>query len=138
MYSRGEINNGTKIPYGFGFRIDPDKQNTIYHNGNWNGFRTGLKQYPDDDLAIIILEHTGYKEINYLSKKIKNIVLNNFKDYSSIIFFQILFHVSIHPFFNLYLLLILEIGWNSTTNPELQFTAQIFNKILIRIHRRPC
>jgi len=65
MYTEGEVNNGTKIPYGFGFRIKSDEQKTIYHNGNWNGFRTGLTQYPDDDLTIIILEHTGFKEINY-------------------------------------------------------------------------
>ncbi|MFD0963481.1 serine hydrolase domain-containing protein [Pseudofulvibacter geojedonensis] len=77
MYSEGETKYGRKIPYGFGFRINR-KQNTIYHNGNWNGFRTGLIQYPKDDLTIIILEHTGYKEINYLSKKVRKITLENF------------------------------------------------------------
>lgn len=77
MYAKGEMKNGKKIPYGFGFRIDKDNHNTIYHNGNWNGFRTGIRQYLDEDLTIIILEHTGYKEINYLNKKIRNITLDN-------------------------------------------------------------
>ncbi len=74
MYAQGETINGRKIPYGFGFRIDTKEQNSIYHHGKWNGFSTGLTQYIDEDLVVVVLEHTGYKAIKALSKTIKGIV----------------------------------------------------------------
>lgn len=79
MYSKGETIYGRKIPYGFGFRIKSKGQNTIYHHGKWNGFSTGLTQYPEDDLVVIVLEHTSYNAITTLNKKIKKIVVENFK-----------------------------------------------------------
>ncbi|MGB0897058.1 MAG: serine hydrolase domain-containing protein [Flavobacteriaceae bacterium] len=80
MYTPGETVSGRKVPYGFGFRICNDNnENRIYHHGKWNGFRTGLTQYIDDDLVVIVLEHTSYEGIAALNKKVKNIVLNNFK-----------------------------------------------------------
>jgi len=79
MYSKGEMVNGKKVPYGFGFRINTDKQNKIYHHGKWNGFRTGLTQYQEDDLVVIVLEHTSYEGIAALNKKVKKIVVENFK-----------------------------------------------------------
>ena len=78
MYSKGETVYGRKVPYGFGFRIDAKNQNTIYHHGKWNGFSTGLTQYLDDDLVVIVLEHTSYNGMTSLNKKIKKIVLENF------------------------------------------------------------
>ena len=79
MYSKGETASGRKIPYGFGFRIDNREDNIIYHHGKWNGFSTSLTQYPDEDLVIIILEHTSYSGMTALNKKIKDIVAQNFK-----------------------------------------------------------
>jgi hypothetical protein len=79
MYAKGETVSGRKIPYGFGFRIMDEKdENTIYHYGKWNGFSTGLTQYPDDNL-IIVLEHTSYSGINALNKNVKKIVTENFQ-----------------------------------------------------------
>ena len=78
MYTKGETVHGKKIPYGFGFRINTDKENKIYHHGKWNGFRTGLTQYLEDDLVVIVLEHTSYEGIAALNKRVKNIVIKNF------------------------------------------------------------
>jgi len=78
MYSKGETVYGRKVPYGFGFRIDTRYQNTIYHHGKWNGFSTGLMQYPEDDLVVIVLEHTSYNAMKSLNKKVKKIVTENF------------------------------------------------------------
>lgn len=78
MYSKGETRYGRKVPYGFGFRIDTkNNEKVIYHFGKWNGFSTGISQYPDD-LVIIVLEHTSYRAMGTLTKKIKKIVKNNF------------------------------------------------------------
>lgn len=78
MYTKGETVRGRKIPYGFGFRIDTKNENTVYHHGKWNGFSTSLTQYPEDDLVIIVLEHTSYRGISSLNKKVKKIVEANF------------------------------------------------------------
>jgi CubicO group peptidase (beta-lactamase class C family) len=78
MYAKGETVYGRKVPYGFGFRIDTKEQKTIYHHGKWNGFSTGLTQYPEDDLVVIVLEHTSYNAMKSLNKKIKKIVTENF------------------------------------------------------------
>ena len=78
MYTKGETVYGRKVPYGFGFRIHTKEQKTIYHHGKWNGFSTGLTQYPEDDLVVIILEHTSYNAMTSLNKKVKKIVAENF------------------------------------------------------------
>jgi len=77
MYSKGETVYGRKVPYGFGFRIDTKGQKTIYHHGRWNGFSTGLTQYREEDLVVIVLEHTSYNAMKSLNKKIKKIVTEN-------------------------------------------------------------
>ena len=78
MFTKGETIYGRKVPYGFGFRIDTKEKNTIYHYGKWNGFSTGLTTYLEDDLIIIVLEHTSYNALKSLNRKIKNIVTKNF------------------------------------------------------------
>ncbi len=78
MYSKGETVYGRKVPYGFGFRIDTKEQKIIYHHGKWNGFSTGLTKYLEDDLVVIVLEHTSYNAMSTLNKKIKKIVTDYF------------------------------------------------------------
>ena len=62
MYSKSHTSRGRSIPYGYGFRITSDKEGDkiVYHNGKWNGFRTSLKQYLNDEISVVILEHTNY------------------------------------------------------------------------------
>lgn len=80
MFAKGETKYGRKVPYGFGFRInDKGDEKVIYHNGKWNGFSTSIWQYPKSDLVVITLEHTSYNSINYLNKKVREIVNNNFE-----------------------------------------------------------
>ena len=75
MYTKGKTKYGRKFPYGFGFRINDQ---IVYHFGKWNGFSTGITQYQEEELVVIILEHTSYRSMNYLNKKIKKIVDENF------------------------------------------------------------
>ncbi len=79
MYSKGETVYGREVPYGFGFRIDTKGQKSIYHHGKWNGFSTGLTKYLEDDLVVIVLEHTSYRGMQSLKKKIRKIVTENFR-----------------------------------------------------------
>ena len=78
MFTKGETIYGRKVPYGFGFRIDTKEKNSVYHYGKWNGFSTGLTTYLEDDLVVIILEHTSYNALKSLNRKVKNIVTKNF------------------------------------------------------------
>ena len=78
MHTKGETRYGRKVPYGFGFRLDTRKEERIYHYGKWNGFSTGLIEYPKDDVVIIILEHTSYNALTSLNSKIKKILEENF------------------------------------------------------------
>ncbi|MDC9722907.1 MAG: serine hydrolase [Urechidicola sp.] len=81
MYTKGETVYGRKVPYGLGFRIDTkNDEKVVYHYGKWNGFSTGISQYLDDDMVVIILEHTSYRSMTSLNKKIKSIVLDNFEE----------------------------------------------------------
>lgn len=73
MYSLGKTSRGYEIPYGFGFHID-EKNNIVYHNGKWNGFRNTFRQYPDDDILIIVLEHSSYRGFSAFVNSIKGIV----------------------------------------------------------------
>ncbi|WKD85662.1 Penicillin-binding protein 4* [Polaribacter huanghezhanensis] len=80
MYTKGKTKYGRKFPYGFGFRINTKNDaKIIYHYGKWNGFSTGITQYLEEDLVVIILEHTSYRSMDYLNKKIRNIVEKNFE-----------------------------------------------------------
>jgi CubicO group peptidase (beta-lactamase class C family) len=79
MYSKGETIYGRKVPYGFGFRIDTKGKHSIYHYGKWNGFSTGLTTYLEDNVVVIVLEHTSYNALKSLNRKIKKIVTENFR-----------------------------------------------------------
>jgi CubicO group peptidase (beta-lactamase class C family) len=79
MQTKAETVYGRKIPYGFGFRLDSRGDGKVYHYGKWNGFNTGIIQYPVDDTVIIILEHTSYTSIASLNSKIKKIIEENFE-----------------------------------------------------------
>ncbi len=78
MYTKGETRYGRKISYGFGFRINDRKSELeIYHDGKWNGFRNSIRQYPDNELLIIFLEHTSYSSPTSLINKIRGILEEN-------------------------------------------------------------
>jgi CubicO group peptidase (beta-lactamase class C family) len=79
MYTKGETIYGRKVPYGFGFRLGIRDGKNIYHYGKWNGFSTALTNYLEEDLVVIVLEHTSYNSLKYLNKKIKKIVSENFE-----------------------------------------------------------
>jgi CubicO group peptidase (beta-lactamase class C family) len=80
MYTKGETVYGRKVPYGLGFRIDTRDEPRIYHYGKWNGFSTALTQYPEEELTVIVLEHTSYPSMTHLNKKIRYLVKDYFRN----------------------------------------------------------
>ncbi len=77
MYTKGKTKYKHAIPYGYGFRIEDKDSKIIYHDGKWNGFRTSIKQYPEDNLIIILLEHSSYRTPNNLIKRIHTTINNS-------------------------------------------------------------
>ncbi len=78
MYSKGKNKYGYEIPYGLGFRLSRWGEEKIYHYGKWNGFSTGIVQYPADDLVLIVLEHTSFNGMTSLNANLKKLVLKHF------------------------------------------------------------
>jgi CubicO group peptidase (beta-lactamase class C family) len=81
MYTKSKTSYGRNIPYGYGFRIENnDSDKIIFHNGKWNGFSTSIKQYTNSGIVVILLEHSKYNSMNYLSKTVKTLVEENFEE----------------------------------------------------------
>lgn len=57
-FSAAALNNGERVGYGFGWRIDEyEGRRRLRHGGSWVGFRTHIARYPDDDFSIVVLSN---------------------------------------------------------------------------------
>ncbi|GGE51676.1 hypothetical protein GCM10011413_17530 [Pedobacter psychrotolerans] len=74
MLETGSLNSGTKINYGFGLEVGEDQgRRTVSHTGAWSGYRSVVRLYPKEGLAIIILcngndDHMIVDRLTELSK----------------------------------------------------------------------
>ena len=57
-YTPGTLRTGRKDYYGFGWRIDKDRDSTVYHYGWWKGFRTCFIRDLANDKTIIALTNS--------------------------------------------------------------------------------
>lgn len=66
------------IHYNFGFRIREryDKK-ALYHYGKWNGFRTSIFRYPEEQSSIIILNNSSFYNVGGLQRRIEKILLSD-------------------------------------------------------------
>jgi CubicO group peptidase (beta-lactamase class C family) len=55
------LEDGTVVPYGFGWRVDKDESGEPFyaHSGNWLGFSAYYLHYPSDGLAVVILANSA-------------------------------------------------------------------------------
>lgn len=57
------LNDGSRIDYGFGWRIDCfHGHRRIGHGGSWVGFRTAIARFPDERLSIVVLTNGSWFE----------------------------------------------------------------------------
>ena len=81
MYTQGKTNSGWKAPYGMGFRLENrNNENIIFHNGKWNGFRTSVKNYIDNDIWLILLNHTNYSNVSGITLQLNEFLKEEFKE----------------------------------------------------------
>jgi CubicO group peptidase (beta-lactamase class C family) len=67
-----------RMRYGFGFRLQEDEMgHIVYHNGKWNGFRTGIHRYIDEKATVIILNNTNKPGNTRIINEIENILFRN-------------------------------------------------------------
>lgn len=64
-----------EVPYGFGFRLkNTKKENLVYHNGLWNGFRTAFIRDLGNGATLILFNNTNSKSKTTVVNKIMDIM----------------------------------------------------------------
>lgn len=72
-----KVRSRWEYPYGYGFRLKKvDGKRVVYHTGLWEGFRTNLMRYIEDNNTIIVLNHTNANVNSVMIKRIENILKN--------------------------------------------------------------
>ncbi len=66
--------NGHPVRYGMGWRLQSYMgKHVVHHPGRWNGFRTSLKRFIEDDATLIILSNNS-RDITHLVGRLQNIL----------------------------------------------------------------
>jgi CubicO group peptidase (beta-lactamase class C family) len=74
------LNSGKTYPYGFGWSVDDlAGHRTERHGGSWQGFKTAIARFPDDDLSIIVLANLAQANPEKIADDIAAILDPSFK-----------------------------------------------------------
>ncbi|TAL59331.1 MAG: serine hydrolase [Bacteroidetes bacterium] len=76
MFQRAELNDKTKIPYGFGWFLEdnPNFGKTAFHFGGWVGYSTFIERDIDNDKTIIILQN--HSPVSFPINELRHIFYN--------------------------------------------------------------
>ncbi|MFZ5517294.1 MAG: serine hydrolase domain-containing protein [Candidatus Zhuqueibacterota bacterium] len=75
-FTPGSLQNGEKLEYGFGWRIDEYKgHRRVHHTGGTCGFATIIQRYPDDHFSIIILTNRAEPALNQTADALADLYL---------------------------------------------------------------
>lgn len=70
------LRNNRTVRYGMGWRLQSYMDNHVaHHPGRWNGFRTSLKRFLDDDVTLIMLSNNS-RDITHMINRVQNIVFH--------------------------------------------------------------
>ena len=62
-FTPAPLKSGKTYPYGFGWFVDEERgQLRHHHGGAWQGFKTYIARYLEDDLTVILLTNLGEAE----------------------------------------------------------------------------
>ncbi|MFM9874108.1 MAG: serine hydrolase domain-containing protein [Fimbriimonadaceae bacterium] len=71
MWTSAVLPSGTVTDYGFGWSLEPvNGHKHIGHNGAWQGFRTSIRRFPDDKLAVIVLANSDAADPHKLAQQV--------------------------------------------------------------------
>jgi len=69
------LSDGSTFQYGFGWDIGEQRgRRLIEHGGSWQGFRTQISRYVDDDLSVMVLTNLASAEPGELAHDIAGLV----------------------------------------------------------------
>lgn len=73
------LNNGGKVNYGYGVRLDERSGlKTIEHTGAWVGYRTNIINFPVKNLSLVILNNTGDNQVSGIyANELINLFIKN-------------------------------------------------------------
>ncbi len=82
MLTKGKLNNGQEISYGFGLRIDDYRGlKTISHGGSAVGYQAQFMQFPDQKFSVVILSNLSTFPAGRIARRIADIYLaDQFKE----------------------------------------------------------
>ena len=75
-FTPGRLNDGTVIPYGFGWR--PRKflgLGEVWHTGSWLGFHNCIIRFPDQRFTVVVLSNVSQLDPYLIASKISKIYL---------------------------------------------------------------
>jgi D-alanyl-D-alanine carboxypeptidase len=71
LWTSGILNDGSKTEYGFGWMLSPVNGHMhVGHSGAWQGFRTSIRRFPDDKLAVIVLANSNSANPDKLAQQV--------------------------------------------------------------------
>ena len=74
-FTRGKLNDGSSISYGFGWAIADYNGETIYaHAGRYGGFNTYIKRFPREHATIIFLTNHDFKNMSAIGNALINVL----------------------------------------------------------------
>lgn len=74
-FTRGKLNDGSSISYGFGWAIAEYNGETIYaHAGRYGGFNTYIKRFPKERATIIFLTNHDFRNMGAIGNALINIL----------------------------------------------------------------
>jgi CubicO group peptidase (beta-lactamase class C family) len=76
-FTSGELSNGEKTGYGFGWRMDTYLyRNRAHHTGSTRGFRNVFMRFPDQQISILILTNRNSGRPINIAEKIADYLFN--------------------------------------------------------------
>ena len=80
-FSAGKLDDGTPTDYGFGWFVRTRNEKPLwFHTGVWNGTRTFLGHWPQDELSIVMLCNTEQIDPKQVSERLVDRILKPTSD----------------------------------------------------------
>jgi hypothetical protein len=74
LWTPVKLNNGTTIPYGLGWSLNPFQgHKRVFHDGGLSGFSTIFERFIGDRLTVIVFCNTGGVDANMLAVTVAGI-----------------------------------------------------------------
>lgn len=79
MWAPTRLNSGQTVGYGFGWEISgKDKRRVISHGGAWQGFKSFIARYPDDNLTIAVFANLAQTNPIMLTRAVASVFYPEF------------------------------------------------------------